>query len=333
MKRGDTKQRREQQVAAEEDPAEETGEGGPTVTVNVSEEQLAQVRQKLAQAQEVNQKMHSMVIMQKTRHFELQASIKAKQARVETHEAEETHRAAIIEEMKAQHQQSHVEQTQQTFDLSKKVMVLDERIFEVQNAITTTQDEYKAHRKHIMEQEEKIRHIQGEIQACQVQIEILKGKPGDEIPSNKFESLSLLPTDDYIPTAQNSPKWEPTGDEEEISRLGHAVDLTASVRRTRPSQLMDLASCHLDALLPKEDVDRINKVLLVDKWHGDAERLLESAVSRGRESPGGRSGSRPASRAGPTPDLLSGGFVEPAEDLGDRASGTPAYSPDRKLSG
>ena len=37
----------------------------------------------------------------------------------------------------------------------------------------------------------------------------------------------------------------------------------AQVRRTRPSQLMDLASCHLDALLPKEYVDRINKVIYV----------------------------------------------------------------------
>merc|ERR1719311_1350705 len=124
--------------------------------------------------------MHSLVIQQKLRYAELQASIKAKEARVETHPAEEDHRSRIIDEMKSQHQQFHMDQTQQTFDLSKQVMVLDERILEVTNSITTTQEEYKVHRKNIIQQEEKIKEIQEQIMNCQVQIEILRSKPGDD---------------------------------------------------------------------------------------------------------------------------------------------------------
>merc|ERR1712224_630626 len=70
-----------------------------------------------------------------------------------------------------------------------------------------------------------------------------------------------MPEDDFIPTAQNSPKWQPSGAEEEISRLGHEIDLTNSVRTSRPSKLLDLASCHLESLIPQEDVDRIKRVL------------------------------------------------------------------------
>merc|ERR1719331_3108425 len=94
------------------------------------------------------------------------ASIKAKQARVETHSAEQEHRSRIVDQMKSQHAQFHMDQTQQTFDLSKQVMVLDERILEVQTAITSTQEEYKVHRKNIIQQEEKIKEIQEQIMNC-----------------------------------------------------------------------------------------------------------------------------------------------------------------------
>jgi hypothetical protein len=169
--------------------------------------------------------------------------------------------------MKSQHQQFHMDQTQQTFDLSKQVMVLDERILEVQNAITATQEEYKVHRKNILAQEEKIKEIQEQITNCQVQIEILRGKPGDEgTVGDSIRSISLMEgIDDFIPTAQNSPRWESAGGEEEISRLGHQVDLTSTVRQSRPSELLDLASCHLESLLPPEDVERISKLLSPSK--------------------------------------------------------------------
>merc|ERR1719335_1532609 len=197
------------------------------------------------------------------RYAELQASIKAKQSRVETHDAEEEHRSRIVDQMKSQHQQFHMDQTQQTFDLSKQVMTLDERILEVTKAIATTQDEYKVHRKHILDSEEKIKNLQEQIMSCQVQIEILKGKPGEDtnVTDASIGKISLMPDDDFIPTAQISPKWQPSGAEEEISRLGHEIDLTNSVRTSRPSKLLDLASCHLESLIPQEDVDRIKRVL------------------------------------------------------------------------
>jgi hypothetical protein len=244
-----------------DDQGDDGGDDNPTVTVNVSEEQLAQVRNKLKEALEVNKKMQNMVIQQKMRYFELQASIKAKQARVETHESEEMHRSRIVDQMKSQRQQFHLDQTQETFGLSKQVMVLDERIQEVQNAIANTQEEYKVHRKHIFEQEEKIKAVQEQITSCQVQIEILKAPKDEEGVDGDFGKISLMPEDDFIPTAQNSPRWEATGDADEISRLGHAVDLSGKVRQSRPSELLDLASCHLESLLPQADVDRIRKLM------------------------------------------------------------------------
>jgi hypothetical protein len=197
--------------------------------------------------------------------------------------------------MKSQHQQFHMDQTQQTFDLSKQVMVLDERILEVQTAITNTQEEYKVHRKNIIGQEEKIKEIQEQIMNCQVQIEILKGKPGEDGGvEQSIGKISLMEgMDDFIPTAQNSPRWEATGGEEEISRLGHQVDLTSAVRHSRPSELLDLASCHLESLLPQTDVDRIQKLLSPAQHKSKIYYVAEEAVQKDE---GAESSSRSPSR-------------------------------------
>lgn len=248
-------------VDSQADPASEKGK-----EVVISEEQLAQVRRKLELAETVNRKLHGALIHERARARALEQRIQERRGRLQTHSLQEYHRKEQIDRTRAQHAQAQRDQHAETFSLSKQVMTLDERVEQVNKQIGLMQEKYRNYRKDMVEDDEKIKRAQAEIQALQVQVDILTDKPGPAAMAggggtnwNTAEDEELTAWLEKIAVSEEpvSPRRE-ADREVEVSRSGFVLDAGTVLESSNDVEgLMDLASCHLDQLLPLADRQRL----------------------------------------------------------------------------
>jgi len=197
------------------------------------QDKLNETQKRLKALMEVNRKLHSTLAEKKIHAAELKKANEQMLAKLEAREVEEMGRQKQLEELEAKLQIEQTGSQQETLDLQKKVMSLEERIELVNEENTQFGERHKQNKATIAEQSDTMKNLTRRSKELLRQIEFLSGHLNESQLAEMGGDLRLQPTGGDSPGRRDTRTRQKPKSIEDFKNLA-GLDLTKLLGQEEP---------------------------------------------------------------------------------------------------